>query len=414
MDRRITKVNITSFIEYALILCTIALSNTIWTLPDYALINPNLCFYVWFGLVFIWVAIQINKHHVILKISDCNVLIIEVVLALLYSITHIRYLIVAWRNVFIPIFAYAIITIIANKTNCLSRIINEFVSFMTVLGVVSLIFYYFVNYTSILSPTGYINIDWAWHKSIPKYWDLYYHTLPNAALGGIFSRNTAIFPEGPMFCYPLCLALMLGEYYTQRMTLFKRTILILSILSTFSTTGYLFLILVYVLKYINQNNKKTNYKIITIPIIFGIAIIVVSEIIENKIGTSSYAVRLDHTLVCGEAFIKSYGIGYGLGNSNAIYTLMSRKRGISCGLPFLFALGGIVLVIMYIYPIIKTISKDKQKKEILFCALIFTYLIFVTACSYAIVTWFVFSIICFGIKDKDRKMIPYDGIMHSY
>ena len=178
-------------------------------------------------------------------------------------------------------------------------------------------------------------------------------------------------------------------------------ILIVSIISTFSTTGFIFLTLCGTICFIRNSNRfhlarylKQHHKLFFVAISLVLFIIIITKFISPN-GRGSFNVRMDHLLACVKVFLKSPIYGCGWGNSQPIYNYMLYKQGLSIGLVSFMAFGGILLSSIIFIPIIldlqdlTTLKCSKEKTNIVIFELLFLMLFFFTIVNSYPILWFL-------------------------
>lgn len=250
-------------------------------------------------------------------------------------------------------------------------------------AVLSLFFYVGGTVLGIIPPTRIATFEWSYTRTCRSFFDLYFEAQHLKTGAGFIQRNTGIFTEAPMYSFVLTLALgveLFLEQHRRKLTCF---ILVATMLTTLSTTGYLSAILLFVLLYAQKtlkSNRLTVKKIILL--MAGLAgVMVALSVIENKgsteSGTASMSVRMDHLLSCLRAFCHSPLVGVGFSNQDAVLRFSEYEQGMSVGLPYLMATGGIVLTMTLLLPFalhLKKAFKDRKFGRVFFeAAVIFAY-----------------------------------------
>ena len=261
---------------------------------------------------------------------------------------------------------------------------------IVIIAVVSLFFWLFGSMLGMISPSGYLDITWGSEdgsRLIPSYFGLYFETQSvNSFLGVINTtvcRNTAIFTEAPMFNFHLCMALIIELFYCKKISQAKCAILILAILSTFSTTGYCMMIIVLVAKYI-FSKKVTGFlktlKVVIVPCLVVVGVILFLTLISYRLGTSSGSARVSDFVTGFQAWLKSPLFGYGYG-SELYYN--SVKYGFSNSITQILGYGGIFLAIPYFYFMVKWVCRCVKERDmekfLMFVCFMFLFAITIVA-----------------------------------
>lgn len=293
-------------------------------------------------------------------------------------------------------YSYCFLIILLWMIGCLALQKNRqcvwdaYVNVIIVIAVISLFFYLFGTIFHLVPETGTTSISWGtWDtSSVRTFFNLYYESQSMKISDTIrIMRNCGIFSEAPMYNFVLCVALNIELFLKQHSNQWKCAIIIVTILTTLSTTGILFLVLTGVLYFLEYAYQKGI--IVAHKKLFGIVLIIsllaMFGVIWAKTfspsGTGSMNVRTDHLLACIKTWIANPLHGCGYLNSEAVLSVAEYKQGLSVGLPYLLACGGIVLSLVLLFPYIVNIFgaiKNKNFKEVCFETL-FLMLYFFTA-----------------------------------
>ena len=380
-------------------------SSTIWVQDDYDFLNVTHLRILSILLTFIWILYLKRNLKIRMLKNDLYILICMIILMCLYGITHTHWVLSPIVVAFTPMLVFSLMMIIAREERRLNEIALKFVIVMTVLAVESLFFYVLVNF-GLIQPTGYVtDLGWSWIARIPSYYNIYYDPMPGFLFGYRFSRNCAIFPESPMYCYPLCIALMFNELLTNNRSLFRSIILVVAIISTISTTGFLFIGFLYAYKIWSDQKAGISVSKFMLFIVVFIAVVTVAVILlEWKMSAgASYSIRFDHVIASFKCFADTHGMGCGIGNYEYVEQFMQRKQGAACGLPYMLAQGGVFWGGLFFVPffIKLPVIIRKNYNNIIACFWLFTFLLFLTACHNKYDTWFCYPLILFNDHRND-------------
>jgi len=381
-------------LQYIVIFMVISASATVWIQEGVDLMNSTVLTWGFVLLSMLWIV-----FHLRIRLSSSHIItiIFMVVCVLMYTLLHANYLWLAYVRVFVPALVFSIMGCMLRQVGQLQNMYGKFVNVICVFAGVSLVFYFFVNVIPVLSPTRYYSYEWTWGYSVPSYFGLYFNPMKIGFGGVAFARNCGVFPEAPMFVYPLSFALtihdlLLPEHMQHK---YKRLLLIVTLITTFSTTAYMMLILLYGYKFVTNKNKRVkSAKFVMIPIALLIVAYLLTVIIEEKIGTSSYGIRMDHVLASLKCFAATHLLGCGIGNAEYVERFMIYRQGIACGIPYMFAQGGLMWAAFYLIPLIRTAIKGwSRNKNVTWFMVLFFVLLFMTACQARPITWFIFGMI---------------------
>lgn len=238
----------------------------------------------------------------------------------------------------------------------------------------------------LLKSRGAFMMDWGDGIKVLQYHPLYF----NAQRG----RNTAIFTEGPVANYFFSISMLMNEFIRKKdkYTVFFHVVFAVSVLSTGTTTGLLFLLLfaVYFLYfYCGRNTKHAKlYKrlmLFALPVVAVVLVYLVNGFLGSKLETKSGMVRLLMITRELEAFSHNILIGNGFS---------SYSDGSSNSITSLLADGGILLWSLFYYPIIANVLRGLKRRsnECLFC-LLFLSVFTVSVFQYTLLTCIVLGIL---------------------
>lgn len=275
-----------------------------------------------------------------------------------------------------------IIIALMEKRAVLNEFIWMFVSISTVFAVIALLLWLFGSILGIIRPTGYQTLYWGENFArINSYYNIYFETQ-NASLDlfGIHLgvRNDFVFPESPVCCFIFMSASVLNELYINSTK--SRIILLLMILSTLSTTGYLYMGMFGIYMLLNLKTKSSIAKVIKmifVMILGGVVICLVYSLLTAKLQTGSGITRANKILTEWQAFLESPIFGHGFDE----YT-----NGSSNSLTALMADGGLLLWIIYYYPLAFILISRKYKVKFKSIGLIFYCVFAFTVAQYSMIT----------------------------
>lgn len=281
-----------------------------------------------------------------------------------------------------------------------------------ILAVMSLVFYFLGSILNIIKTTGSVFFDWGGPQNVGHYFFLHFNSQYTTFLGNRIFRNTSIFTESPMYSFLLSLALGIEFFIKEKPDKNRIIVIILSILTTFSSTGIFSIVAVLILNMF----KKTSFQnimvafkkigvLIAILIIFSIGLYFITDKInQSKTRMGSFSVRLEDYRIAFQILKDSFLFGFGYGNFNVVQqNYMSLARGYDIGgsnsLIILFANGGIYLSLIFIIPFMWAIAKTIITNYNLFSLISIILIIFLLTAiplkslSIFIVAWMISIII---------------------
>ena len=270
------------------------------------------------------------------------------------------------------------------------NLLKKYNNIMCIIALISLYFWFFGSILHYIQPTGKIYADWGGLYNYPSYHNLYFERQFLTFMGIKVLRNMGIFLEGPM--YSSCLVIAIAselflsddlKYYEDYNTNYKylhnfkrlfypkTLILILTLFTTLTTTGYIMLIVMIFLLILINNPRNQQIKLLKYVFTIFIAIIafyLAYMIFLDKSVTMSWKTRSDDYIAGFRAWMRSPVWGNGFGNLYAVVTqYMSSFRhdnlGFSNGIFVVLIEGGLVFISIYLIPVITCMYNSiKQSK----------------------------------------------------
>lgn len=226
--------------------------------------------------------------------------------------------------------------------------------------------------------------------AIESYYGVFFNRQTLASLLGVNYRNSVIFTEAPMASFHFSVAMLVELFAKEKANRFKVLILILSILSTFAMSGYIFIICILFAKLIISRPKQKAIRYVkwfSLPLLLLIVSMISLDIAVQKLGTDSGSVRLDDFVVGFNAWKDNPLFGAGIGNDKYIQSYMNSRRtfntGFSNSIFQILAHGGLYLGLLYLFPIVCGMKRSIKSKSI-------SMMVFIMAVIY-LVTFTVFS-----------------------
>lgn len=365
-----------SILEYLFVICIILDGNSVWMNIQ---TTRN-----WFGTILQFL-IMIIMIALLLTYSFKKSCLKNACLILGFGITYLLILGLVHPNNKKGLIGFAVIsmTIIAfvYLYKSIGRVINIldiYEQIIIAVAVISVFFWLFGSVLKIIPASGYELYNWTGNgldKQINKYWGLYYETQWTYLQGyGVFTRNTAIFTEAPMCSLHFSIALLIEVFIKEELDFRKYVTLILAILTTFSTTGYLIVVVTVFFKivYSKKNNQILQYiKVIVVPASLIVGLIASMVLLQLKMNSSSGVVRMDDFIAGYKAWMENPIFGCGFGNYDALIKYMSVWRqnntGFSNSIMEVLAYGGVYFGMIYMMPFIKGIYSAVRLKRYRMC-----------------------------------------------
>ena len=259
------------------------------------------------------------------------------------------------------------------------------------MALISIVFFVFGTTLHFLRPSGVVAFKWDWMRTANTYNMLYFEPQVISILGlSSVVRNCGVYTEAPMFAVPLILGLIADDISGSRMIV--RLTILAAIITTFSTTAYMLVIMFFIIRSVAahlEKEKKITVGIVIVTILFCVAVMAISVLLDDKSATGSYSVRSDHMQKTIGTFIECLPFGCGIGNDETIMKTIYFQQGLSVGLTYLLAMSGIVGICLVFLPTLQFLVKHMSQNAAMALnyTIVFLVLFFMTAIVYAPLTW---------------------------
>ena len=243
----------------------------------------------------------------------------------------------------------------------LLKLLRKFSDLVCILAVVSLFFWFFGEVFGIIRPNGYVNIAWGNFDVVEGYYGVHFAFqrdttfFPNQDL----LRNSGIFSEAPMFNLWLNIAVAIELFLKPRASKLRVAILALTVFTTLSVTGILFLVLcvlLFALSHIREMNRlQTCVMILTGFVVLPALAFVVYQSMTLKVDTESYMMRISDYEGGVRLWMDNPFFGAGFGNLSAfkpyVYTPFTiSAAGFSNSIVAVLGTGGAWMALLYYIP----------------------------------------------------------------
>lgn len=300
--------------------------------------------------------------------------------------------------------------------------LHKYCNVVTIIAVISLIFWIFASILNILKPSGTIYTTWSGSdtpKIVYNYYYLYFETQKDNFFGLISNRiwrNSAIFTEGPMASFVFSIAFTFSYLCEEKINIKKCILLAISIITTTSTIGLTCLIMSIGLRFIfkkNKNKSQITLKVLFLPIVSIFSILILIYFVESKLGSSSGSIRLDDFVAGYRAWMDNPILGNGYGNASSYKQYMSSFRnynmGFSNSVMEILAYGGIYLFMPYfLATFVGVISLYKRKEYFLLSFyIIFVYSFIITYLPFQMLPIYLFISL---FKEGDFLTLHYANV----
>lgn len=225
---------------------------------------------------------------------------------------------------------------------------------MTLFAGISLVMWLLCSILQIIPMTNMALYAWGTGvQFVPSYYNIYFETQTTNLFGESIIRNDSFFNEGPMHNMALCVALAIEYFMHTQKSKMRITILSISIITTLTTTGQLFLIALLAWHVFSKSTRRYRaFVIILAPVIifavYTIAIMAMDFKNSDAKGESSVLARSKDIQNCIEAGMKYPILGVGIVQSEDIVSWHGYQLGSSNSLFAVFARGGLYTLILYL------------------------------------------------------------------
>ena len=227
---------------------------------------------------------------------------------------------------------------------------EKYSNVVVIISLISLFFWILGPILGVLSPNCTLPNTWGDKLFVEGYYHVLYETQSVTYGDTTICRNTGFMCEAPVYNLILCFALSYEIFINKKRNSIKVVILIITILSTLTTTGQLFLMFVFFLKLYENLNRKRHFKILfwmILPIFLYIAYSILSIIMSNKIETDSYESRTFVISNMIDVLQNHPFLGAGINKFR-----LTQGNGISNSLFHVMADGGFFLTGLFVYYLI--------------------------------------------------------------
>lgn len=316
-------------------------------------------------------------------------------------------------KIFIP--AILIFFLVSIQTDVIN-LLEIYKKLLIIIAFISIFFWIFGSVLQIIKPNLMILSTWTGSsgnvKSVPGYFGIYYETQHINLMGIDCVRNSAIFTEAPMAAFTFSIALGIEELISKDKHKFNSIILCLAIVTTTSSTGIVYMILLYFCKYFGRKNKyevAKNIKVLLIPVLLILLFYFLYSVVMQKLTYNSGNLRIDDFIVGYRTWLTAPLLGVGINNVTPILDNLSLWRreftGLSNSIAPLFAEGGLYVALIYIFSFCIGIYRWlKNNNYHMFVFTILYLIIFVITISpFNYLTFFMLSVIStMRLKEEKR------------
>lgn len=250
----------------------------------------------------------------------------------------------------------------------LTRFYETYINVMSLIAAISVFLWIVAGILNIIGPTATVTYIWDGNRTAEEFFKIYY--IPRIQMTDVLfigiPKNCGIFAEGTMYGFLLLVAYLLHRNCLNRGGI-KRILLIVAIVSTMSVSPVLGLLLNEAIYFVIQRKENPKIEImrkISIPLFLIVFVAAFSIVMQEKFETGSYGVRLDHFMGCIRIFENTFPFGAGFGERDSLFSYLSYAQGFSIGLPYLFAQGGLGVLVLVIAKFSNILACSIAKKSV--------------------------------------------------
>ncbi|MBQ7345427.1 MAG: O-antigen ligase family protein [Oscillospiraceae bacterium] len=354
------------FLEYAWALVVVLNGNSVYNasaIKDHHLIE--LCFLLTLALLLVnWFSGRIR-----LVTRDAIVAVAMV----LYSVVYIsaRHAVMSVMD-YAMLFTFCLPTVYLlftglQKQGILMDLIHKIVDVVVVLALISLFYWVFGVIMGLIRPNMVTYINWGYSRCIIGYDGLHFQTQLDTTFmrEAFLYRNSGIFAEAPMFNLWLDIALAIELFLHHKPSRAKVVVLAVTVITTISVTGVLFLALCVVL-WMSQSYRRqsvTYKRLIVAGVILVVIPVVVLMVVYSllmKSETRSYDMRLSDYMAGLQLWWDHPIFGGGYANLRALAQYNDTSNGVvgfSNSIAAVLGTGGLWMSIVFCVPLFGTLSK---------------------------------------------------------
>ena len=351
-----------------------------------------------------------------------------IILAAVLAVHGLVYIFVRHEQMTVKRFAYLfvlglpllVMTFSAmHRQGGLIKLFCRMVNVVCVLGVVSVFFWVFGVLLGWIQPNMQTEIKWGHFTEIDGFFGIHFAFQQDTTFfkGQHLYRNSGIFAEAPMFNLWADLALAVELLLKEKPSKVKIAVLCVTIVTTLSTTGLIFIALCFGLWGLLHIKKLGKLKpwikwlliggLVVAALVAGYALY---RLMAVKIQTVSFLMRLSDYVGAVVLWLKHPVFGSGFANLATLVGYVYSPNGtvgFSNSITGVLATGGLWMELVYLIPHVGTMipAFTKNKRVCLF-AVCFFYLFFTTAffARYLAVVMIAFGIVILLQKEgQDAK-----------
>lgn len=272
-----------------------------------------------------------------------------------------------------------------HRKGLLMRLINRFVNLICVLSVISLFFWFFGTLLGFMTPNMTVRINWGGFSTIDGYWGLHFQFQRETTFDTLLYRNTGVFTEAPMLNFWCNLVLAIELFLKPKASKVRVVVLALTVITTFSITGYFFLALCILLKCLKDFHKgKAIFKamlILVLLVALPVAIRASYEMLVIKAETESFAMRMSDYIGGVKLWLDYPLLGSGFGNLEPLMEYVYSPDGVvgfSNSVAAVLGTGGLWMSLLFYVPHVACVFPRATRSKAFCCFGICILYLFIT------------------------------------
>lgn len=298
-----------------------------------------------------------------------------------------------------------------------SSFVHKFTKIVGVIATISLLFWVFGSLLHVMRPTGNVISGWTGSEetdgiSIATYYGLHFEPQLILFTNVKLARNSSIFTEAPMASFVYSLAFLMELFLKKESNIGRCIILSCAIVSSFSTTGMITMVLAIGFKYLISKpvfSIGRVIKVMIVPVGLIVSGYMAYSMFVEKLGQGSGMIRVDDFQAGFLAWKENLIFGAGFGEEDILKKHMAAWRwynqGYSNSIFYILAQCGLYLGIVYFFGIVKGISNSinsENKKSMVFIVL-FCFMFVVTISCYQYLP--IIVILAYVMNKSNRQII---------
>jgi hypothetical protein len=274
----------------------------------------------------------------------------------------------------------------------LFRLLYRIVDILCIMAVVSLYFWIFGELLGLIQRNGYVELNWGTAGSVEGYYGVHFaFQLDTTFFPDLFIfRNSGIFAEAPMFNLWLSIAISIELFLKEKPSRKRIILLAITIFTTMSVTGMVFLALslgLFTMQHYRKLSRKKKILLwsallVVVPLVVGF----LAKSLLLKTETQSYDMRLSD-YVGGIKLWMDYPVfGCGYGNLAMLLPYIYSPDGVigfSNSVTAVLGTGGMWMAVLFYVPLLGVLFPQLTGSKKISCLGVCYLYIFCTTAFFA-------------------------------